>query len=191
MKIFYICIDEFIKKNSKDFLNRYADKALKTEKRFYEYTIGRCLIKTVARQYYDIENTEIVVNDKGKPLFKHSDLCFSLSHSKNIVIACFDKNNCGIDIEYLKNRDLKRFSEHYKTQFDTPEQFYRFWSLKEALYKLSDTSEKDYCARLCDEYILTVVSDNKSADTFDLYKIIKLNENGDGFVVKEDRLSYL
>ena len=54
MKVFYIDISKFKKKYSKDFLLQYADREFKTEKRFYEYAIGRYLVKLVAQKYYFI-----------------------------------------------------------------------------------------------------------------------------------------
>ena len=61
MKIFYIEIDKFKNTHNIDFLASYADRKFKTDKRFYEYTIGRYLVKTVAQQYYNIayNNSEL------------------------------------------------------------------------------------------------------------------------------------
>ena len=136
MKIFYVEIDKFKEKYGKDLLSQYADKELKTDKRFYEYTIGRYLVKEVAKKYYNICDTEIITNKDGKPLFKTADLHFSISHSKNLVIACFDNYPCGMDIEYIKERDLVKLSKYFKKTFTTKEDFYKYWTLREATYKL-------------------------------------------------------
>lgn len=125
-----------MKTHAKDFLFPYADTEIKAEKRFYEYTIGRYLVKHVAQKYYNIDKTEIIKNENGKPIFKNSDLHFSISHSKNIVIACFDKYPCGIDIEYMKDRNIQKLSEYFDKNFETLEDFYKFWTTKEAKYKL-------------------------------------------------------
>ena len=66
MKVFYIDISKFKKKCSKDFLLQYADREFKTEKRFYEYAIGRYLVKLVAQKYYNIADNTIVRTENGK-----------------------------------------------------------------------------------------------------------------------------
>ena len=170
MKIFYIEIDKFKAKYDKNFLMPYADNEFKSDKRFYEHTIGRYLIKNVAQQYYNIKDTSIIVNDKGKPLFKNNFLCFSISHSKNIVMGCFDTNNCGIDIEYNKNRNLEDFSDYFGNEFKTSEDFYKFWTLREASIKLADSVKYQYFQKL-DNYYFTVVSNNKNVDGIELIKI--------------------
>ena len=59
MNIFYINTEEFKKHHKKDELSIYADIELKTDKRFWEHTIGRYLIKTVAKKlslvYYKLK----------------------------------------------------------------------------------------------------------------------------------------
>jgi len=158
MKIFYIDIEQFKTRYDKNFLLQFADKELKTEKRFYEYTIGRYLVKSVAEKYYDVEDTEIITKPDGKPIFKNNSLHFSISHSKNIVIACFDKSPCGIDIEYAKPRDLSKLSEYFGKSFKTAEDFYKFWTLKEASYKLNSPVKYEYFTKFQDSYYLSVVS---------------------------------
>lgn len=162
MQVYYVEIDKFLKTHSKDFLFPYADIELKTEKRFYEYTIGRYLVKYIAQKYYNIDNTEIVKNTDGKPFFINADLHFSLSHSKNIVIACFDKSPCGIDIEYIKERDFKKLSEYFDRRFESLEDFYKFWTTKEATYKSTQCNKYILNQIFQDCYYLTFVGQSKS-----------------------------
>ena len=160
MEVFYIDIEEFKKKHGKEFLLPYADKEFKIEKRFYEYSIGRYLIKTVGEKLYNIKNTEILINEKGKPFFKNNEIFFSLTHSKNIVMACFDKNMCGIDLEYIKERNIEKLSKYYNTEFNNLEDFYKYWTLKEAEYKLDKKAKTIYSSFFNKKYYLTVVSDS-------------------------------
>lgn len=171
MKIFYIEIDNFKKKHSKDSLIPYADRKFKTEKRFYEYTIGRYLIKTVSQHYYNIKDTSITINHNGKPFFKNHPIHFSISHSRNIVMACFDIYNCGIDVEYSKNRNLANLSEYFKHEFKTLEDFYRFWTLKESCIKLADSVNYQHFQKLNENYYFAVVSSNKSIKNIELVKV--------------------
>ena len=158
MKIFYVAIDEFKKLYGRDFLKPFADIELKSEKRFYEYTIGRYLVCQAAKEFYNIKNTEIVFSPNGKPQFKNADLNFSISHSKNIVMVCFDNLPCGIDIEYIKPRDFEKLAKHYNQNFKNAEDFYKFWTLKEASFKLG-CSVKDYRSfEFKNDYFVTVTT---------------------------------
>ena len=160
MKIFYIDIDEFKQKFDKNFLELYSDLKIKTEKRFYEYTTGRYLVKNVLEKVYNI-NDEIVLGKNGKPELKKTDFFFSISHSKNIVIACFDKYPCGIDVEYMKDKDLKELSQYFDRTFDTPEDFYKFWTLKEAVFKSGQKEIHSKTQKFKKNFCLTVVSDKQ------------------------------
>lgn len=161
MEIFYTEKTEFNKKHSKEELSQYADVEYKHEKRFYEHSIGRYLIKTIAEEQYGIKDTEILTDEKGKPYFKNNDLYFSISHTSDIVMVCFDKHPCGIDIEQMKERDFEKLGQYYKTEFNTREDFYKFWTLKEAAYKLDSPPADIYALKLSDRYYITVVSTEK------------------------------
>ena len=171
MNVFYIEIDDFKNKHNKDFLIPYANIELKREKRFFEYTIGRYLIKYVGENYYNIKDSTIIVDEKGKPFFKNSNLFFSLSHSKNIVIACFDNFNCGIDVEYKKDRNLKELSKYFNEEFKTLDNFYEFWTLKEASFKVNNQFKEKRFLKLNNDYYLTIVSNNENLDNIELFKI--------------------
>ena len=166
MKIFYVKIDDFKKEHDKGFLMPYADKKFGTEKRFFEYTIGRYITKKAAEEFYNIKNTEIIINSNGKPSFKNGDIHFNISHSCNIVAVCFDKFPLGFDIEYIKERDLKKLSNHYNKNFESLDDFYKFWTLKEAEYKLSSTAKTVYTNKFEDEYYISIASSsNKNFET--------------------------
>lgn len=158
MQIFYIKKDEFQNLFDRNFARQYADIDFKSEKRFYEHAIGRYLLKTVAKDCYNLNDTEIITLENGKPVFKNSKLCFSLSHSKNIITACFSDYPCGIDTEFMKNRDLEKLSLFFRKTFKTSEDFYKFWTLKEAEYKIDGTVSGSYCTVFEKQYMLTVVS---------------------------------
>lgn len=171
MKIFYIEVDNFKKKHSKDFLIPYANIECKTEKRFYEYTIGRYLVRKAAQQYYHIEDNSIIINDDGKPLFKSNPIHFSISHSKDIVMVCFDIYNCGIDVEYNKNRNLEELSNLFDQDFKTLESFYKFWTLRESSIKLADSINYQHFQKLNKNYYFTVVSSNKNVNNIELIEV--------------------
>ena len=158
MEVFYINIEEFKKKFSKTILEQYADFEIKNEKRFFEYTVGRFLVKNVAKERFNIQDSKIILNN-NKPIFKNAKLHFNISHSKDIVIACFDNNPCGVDIEFIKEKKLDSFSKYFKQDFKTQEDFYKFWTYKEASYKLGCEVKDSHFTRFLDNYYLTIVSD--------------------------------
>ena len=159
MKIFYLDIEKFKSSHKKEFLEKYADIELRTEKRFYEYTVGRYLIKSVGENIFDISDTEIIKDKNNKPIFKNAPLHFSLSHSKDYIISAFDEFPCGVDIEYMKPRNLGKYSKYYGREFASLTDFYEFWTKKEAEYKLGTIPKGVYHNVFKDEYALCVVSD--------------------------------
>ena len=172
MEIYYIDIEEIKKLYDKNFLAQYCDKNIKFDKRFYEYSIGRYLVKKVAKTYYNVVDTEIITIANGKPVFKNSKVHFSITHSKNIVMACFDQNPCGIDIEYIKNRNLEKLSKHYMCEFNDTEEFYRFWTQKEALYKADSHAENIYFSKILNDFYMTVVYNGEKKNVIKINKIM-------------------
>ncbi len=171
MKIFYIDIEKFKKTHSDDFLKSYCDIKTNNEKRFLEYSTGRFLVKSIAKEFYNISDPKIILNGNGKPEFKDADLHFNISHSKNIVIACFDNAHCAIDIEFIKNRDLNKLSKFFKKDFKTQKDFYKFWTYKEAEYKLGKKIQHYYCQEFLCDYYLTVASENNISKSSVLYPV--------------------
>ena len=159
MKIYYINLENFIKTHDTDFLKKYTDgREFKSAKRFMEYTTGRYLVKTVAKEIYGLEDTEIIV-EHDKPKFKNGGLHFSISHSGEYVAAAFDEQECGLDIEEIKPRDLTALSKRYEREFETQKDFYEFWTEYEACIKLQS---EEFCGKYTcvfqDNYVLTAVS---------------------------------
>ena len=161
MDIFFTNINKFKQTHDRAFLSNYADIELKNEKRFYEYTIGRYMVKYIAQNIYNIKDTCITVNASGKPVFKESKLYFNISHSKEYIVVCFDYCNCAIDIEYIKPRNLEKLSKYLKKKFENLEDFYKFWTQKEAVYKLNGSSKGSFSGYFKEDYYLTVLSENK------------------------------
>lgn len=158
MEIYYINKKEFLKKNDEAILNTFSDdKNFKSEKRFLQHSIGRYLVKSAAKKFYKITDTEITIKN-NKPVFKKNSIKFSISHSKDIVAAAFDTSECGLDIEEIKPRNLEALSRRYEKDFDTLEDFYKFWTEYEAEIKLQQKTQGKYTCVFQNNYMLTVAS---------------------------------
>ena len=139
MDIFFLKKSEILKSVSS------FDTVYKSEKRNIEYQIGRFLTKYIAKTNFNISDAEIVVLDK-KPIFAHSNMRFSISHSDEYVVVAFSQKEIGLDVEKFKEKDLEKFSKYFKKQFNTQEGFYKYCTIYEAKYKskLENVFEKTF-----------------------------------------------
>ena len=144
-----------------------------SEKRRLQHLSGRFLVKFVGKHFYGLNDVEIGVKNK-KPYFLNSDIQFSISHSKNIILVAFDKNPVGVDVEYMRPRDFGKIFKHYNIESSTPdaETFYQFWTDYEAKIKLQSEAGVSYSFKLLPEFMLSVVS----SESFDIRTMLKIYE---------------
>ena len=162
MEIYYLKKDEFLKSINREELEKFSDgRKYLSEEKYLEHLCGLYLTKYVTKYYYDVKNPEIEYQN-GKPFFKSKEICFSISHSNNIVLAAFNNRNIGVDVEFMRPRDYQKIMKRYDCMDEniTKEGFYRFWTLHEAEIKLNSRVKSSYSAILEDEYMLTCVSDD-------------------------------
>lgn len=127
-----------------------------------QHKFGNFLVKKIAREVYNLDNTEITIKNK-KPHFVHSDLQFSISHCENIILTAFDANPVGIDIEKIKPRNFEKLAKRYNLKNCKPETFYTFWTKYEAETKLQVQAKNIITKKFANDFILTVAgnfSDN-------------------------------
>ena len=119
--------------------------------------------------------------ENQKPYFKNApEIHFNISHSETMAAAAFSDGKIGIDIEKIKDADLKiakRFfaEEEYKYlgRFTDKEkqnrEFYRLWTLKESFMKVTGLGLKlplnQFCINI-DENGVSVKYDNAEKDYF-------------------------
>jgi 4'-phosphopantetheinyl transferase len=88
----------------------------------------------------------LIENRFGKPMLENRAIEFNISHSGNWVVAAFDTEDVGIDIEHVGSMDLavmdsvftseeKEFVNAGKDQQTVLKRFYQVWTLKESYIK--------------------------------------------------------
>ncbi len=126
----------------------------------------------------DINSTDIIENEYGKPCFADYKIKFSISHTKGAVACSISESEIGIDIEKIseiRENILKLYTKREMDQILTPADFYTLWTLKESAIKMTGKGISDIKKH---EFILrpeiTCISDC-------LYK----NTNHKAFIVKD------
>lgn len=143
--------------------------------------------------YYMVYNEKLDFNEYlrdsfGKPLIKNIDFEFNISHSGNMVVCVFSKEQVGIDIEEIIKMDFENFNSIFTTaELDEIKnsdglKFYELWTAKEAVVKaigkglsipISNIEVTDDYARyndikwfkekiICDNYYCTKASQIKN-----------------------------
>lgn len=101
-----------------------------------------------------MENIEFGRTENGKPFAKNADVFFSISHCKEMVVCAVSENPVGIDVELLRDIDLKitkiactELDKAYIFAADTEEEqrlrFFEVWTAKEAYFKFYGTGISD------------------------------------------------
>jgi len=98
--------------------------------------------REVAKGEFDIiERTK-----NGKPYFKNSDVCFSISHSDDLWICAVGNVQVGIDIQFIKSvnasviaKRLFMEDEISYVEENGEEGFFEIWVRKEAYVKYKGT----------------------------------------------------
>ena len=89
----------------------------------------------------DISDITIAENEFGKPLItSHANLHFNVSHTSKAVCSVISDFRVGIDIEQTgkirASLANKCFTENELRELNSPTDFYRLWTLKEAYLKM-------------------------------------------------------
>ncbi|GLP97024.1 4'-phosphopantetheinyl transferase superfamily protein [Paraferrimonas sedimenticola] len=114
--------------------------------------IGRHSGKTVTA-------AQIHRNYVGAPYCERSSLYLSLSHSKGLLAAAVSSHPCGIDIEFVSSRrNYQAIWEYIRNPLEplranTVDEFYRWWTVKEATWKLTQCQSPSSLSQLqvCDQ----------------------------------------
>ncbi|MBE7704387.1 MAG: hypothetical protein E7Z90_01090 [Cyanobacteria bacterium SIG29] len=154
MKIFYIELNQNIKKDKKKL----------------QSALGHYLTKNIAKTVYGVKNSEFII-ENSKPKFKTNEIEFNISHSNNIVTIAFDNYPLGLDVEQIKNRNLKALKERYNLQHYEDETFFQFWTQYEAKIKIQAEINQKFCFKLKDDYMLSLYCNNLEKKELELFEI--------------------
>ena len=130
----------------------------KPNKHYIMTLVGNLLVHYVFRkQFTDRPLPEYSFNENGKPFFvQYPDFQFNISDSKLRVVAAFDTEEIGVDVEYLRTHKMELMQRFFSEEerlcvekhADDEQKGWAFtmlWSLKEALVKCLGTGiAKDF-----------------------------------------------
>ncbi len=117
------------------------------------HTDGRALLEKLYTEYVGTPMPEILCTSRGKPYFKDSPVCFSISHTDSRVFCVLHDRPVGLDAERADRAiDLrlaeKILSQGEYAQFlqteDSRQALLKFWVLKEAQAKATGLGLQGY-----------------------------------------------
>ncbi len=152
---------------------------------------GEMLVKEYISETYGLsaESTNISIGANGKPYIENSPVYFNISHSGDMVVCAFDKNPIGIDVEKIKNIDLKigkrvfcdkelQYLFGHSAPFDFTKtadkeiliRFFELWTVKEAYLKFKgigiaidlknlNIDRKNVKAEIFNDYVISVYTE--------------------------------
>ena len=100
----------------------------------------------------DLITLKIFKTEKGKPYIENNHMYFNISHSENLWICAIWRRDVGIDVQVKKKIDFMKFASRYFTRNEIEflkecdsdkklkKEFYRIWTMKEAIVKLNGES---------------------------------------------------
>ena len=110
---------------------------------------GELILRHVLIQQFALKNDEIEIlkEESGKPYVKGTPIHYNISHSRDYVVCAFSEQAVGIDIQWIKEVDLKIAKKYFCNSecddlFAQPadqqaDDFATLWTLKESYIKWS------------------------------------------------------
>lgn len=146
---------------------------------------GISLVKLKAQEIFgENADLEVAFGENGKPYFKHyPSFNFNISHSENILAVAFSDSPVGIDVEKIRDVNLKiaqkYFSEEEKKLAHNNDDFFYVWTRKEAYIKQSGKGLSVPLSSFC-----SLENENIKTFKFDRFVISICGETED-FTIKE------
>lgn len=176
-----------ISKENRERCHRFRRKESALSTLYGELMLRHVLIRKFALKNHEIE---IYKDELGKPYIKDSKVHYNISHSGEFVVCAFSEQEVGIDIEQIKDIDLRVARRYFceseckdlftKAIMEQQDYFFTLWALKESYMKWSGRGMSialdSFCFRISDDGVS--VTDINSEITpyfkqipFDGYKI--------------------
>lgn len=97
----------------------------------------------IYKHFGDIEKN-ILYNKLNKPYLQNNNVYFNISHSKNFVVFVKDNKKIGVDIEFIRDRNIhiinKVCNEKEKQIINNNiYEFTKYWTIKESVFKASSS----------------------------------------------------
>lgn len=148
-------------------IEKFCHKSFKNKQKQFEHSFSYYMLDKILKEKYNIKDRTIeFINEK--PFLKTKKMYISMSHSGNYITLAFSDNDCGIDIEKVKERDYKAISERMNFECNSLQDFYKKWTKYEAEYKLGEKQDKSLKSIEFENYILTAVCE-KEKEEFQFY----------------------
>lgn len=160
MDIFIIDKNKIILPDRK-ILEKFQYKKFSDSEKFKEHCLSYYILDKILKDNYKIEKRELEFISR-KPHLKSREIHFSISHSHNFIVIAISRYNCGIDIEFIKERNFFKLAK--RMNFEgccSLKDFYNKWTEYEAIYKLNDKYEKIEHYNY-ENYIISAVSTNSN-----------------------------
>ncbi len=112
------------------------------ESRFARKLLNKALLEEYGRPLSDFE---ITVLPGGKPVFRNSDICFNISHTKNAAAVALSDSPVGVDLQWIYEYN-PRLADRICTQHEKKELFaaedkayflYACWAMRESYVKFT------------------------------------------------------
>lgn len=108
--------------------------------------LGRLLLAYGLKNLYqvDINNLKMNFSKDKKPFLENSSIQFNISHSNDVIVCAITSvGDIGVDIEKISDINIQDFIDQFSqseyeaiiSSSNVQEQFYRFWTQKEAIVK--------------------------------------------------------
>lgn len=157
MKIFYADVspldNDEIFNTFFDSVSGYRQKKINAfrQRKDKNLSLGATLLLDTALREYSLFEKDMIYGEyeNHKPYFKNRpDMHFNISHSGNVAVAVISESEVGIDIEKIKEFDLKiakrffaqeeyEFVENMPSKDERNKAFCRLWTLKESFMKIT------------------------------------------------------
>lgn len=166
MDIFVIEITDADSVHKKLLLD-FKKKEITNPQKLNAHCLSYLMVDRILREFYRLEEREIIFDNNGKPLLKSGAKHFSISHSDDFIALAFSTSPCGVDIEKNTTRDFEKLAARMNFKSASQEDFYTDWTTYEATYKLGSQPQSGKTYKL-GGYTLTAVSQNSNED-FEIY----------------------